>query len=145
MSLAIVAAVEWKEIRSAFVRTRGRRTQKQIAEEGGLQQGAISQLESNDDLGPTVGTFVKAVEGLGLRPSEFFRQIEIGAKPATDEPIGASAPLEAIGAEGTDARTLRQIGSAFFAAAAHAATPARADRPARRPRARKPKTGRGGD
>ena len=79
--LGIVTAVDWKTIRSAFIRTRGRRTQAEIAKAGDLLQPAISKLESNDSLGPAVGTFVKAVKGLGVPVSEFFRQIE-GLPPA---------------------------------------------------------------
>jgi transcriptional regulator with XRE-family HTH domain len=70
-------AMEWKMVRSAFIRLRAGRNQNQIADASGLRQGDISKLESNDTRGPTVATFMKAVElGLGMRLSDFFRQIE---------------------------------------------------------------------
>lgn len=73
-----LSGVEWKEIRSAFIRARGKRRQHAIAAAAGLAQGDISKIENNDLLGPTVGTFIKAVEGLGLKPSEFFASLESG-------------------------------------------------------------------
>lgn len=74
--VAILAVVEWHTIRAAFIRERGTRTQAEIAEPVGLKQNAISKLEANDNLGPAVGTFVKAVLGLGMPVSKFFAQIE---------------------------------------------------------------------
>ena len=68
--------VEWKLIRAAFIRARGTRIQEDIAKAGGLYQSAVSKLENNDQLGPAVGVFVKAIQGLGLKPSEFFAEIE---------------------------------------------------------------------
>jgi transcriptional regulator with XRE-family HTH domain len=75
--------VEWKVIRSAFIKARGRRTQGDIATAGGLHQSSISKLESNDKLGPAVEVFVKAIEGLGVKPSVFFAAIE----QATDQKL----------------------------------------------------------
>lgn len=77
----ILNTVDWKTIRSEFIRRRGARTQAEIAGAGKLRQNAISKLESNDNLGPAVGTFVNAVEGLGIRVSEFFAAIEGLSKP----------------------------------------------------------------
>ena len=69
--------MDWHTIRSAFIKARGSRTQEDIAANvKGLTQGAIAKLESNDNLGPTVGTFIKAVEGLGIPVSSFFAEIE---------------------------------------------------------------------
>lgn len=89
--------VEWKTIRSAFIRARKAAGVKQdaLATRAGLRQGDISKIESNDKRGPTVANFVSAVEkGLQIPVSEFFRQIEIGAhgrsvgaNPATLEDI----------------------------------------------------------
>jgi transcriptional regulator with XRE-family HTH domain len=73
--------VDWKVIRAAFVRARGRRKQAVIAKAGGLHQSAISKLESNDNLGPAVEIFIKAVEGLGLTPSAFFAELERSQNP----------------------------------------------------------------
>jgi len=66
----------WPELRSKFIALRGTRTQTVIADAGGLHQSAISKLENNENLGPAVEVFLNAVEGLGLRPSEFFLQLE---------------------------------------------------------------------
>lgn len=72
----MLANVEWKVIRSAFIRARGTRKQAEIAKAGDVYQSDISKLESNDNLGPAVETFVKAVEGLGMTVSSFFANIE---------------------------------------------------------------------
>lgn len=90
--IGILEGVEWKTIRSAFVRLRGTRTQAQIAKAGDLYQSDISKLESNDNLGPVVETFVKAVAGLGMTVSEFFRQIEDLAVPM--HVVHAQPPLK---------------------------------------------------
>jgi transcriptional regulator with XRE-family HTH domain len=70
--------MEWLAIRNRFIRLREARdlTQQEVAEKGKIKQGAISKLESNLNQGPSVETFVKAVEGLGLTLTEFFAQIE---------------------------------------------------------------------
>jgi transcriptional regulator with XRE-family HTH domain len=66
----------WRELRSAFIRARGKRTQTAIAKECGLRPNAISKLEANLKQGPTAETFIQALEGLGRPVSEFFLQIE---------------------------------------------------------------------
>jgi transcriptional regulator with XRE-family HTH domain len=76
--VGMLGGMEWSVIRLAFIRARGTRTQGEIAAAGGLRQNAISKLESNDNLGPAVGTFVKAINGLGMSVSSFFSQIESG-------------------------------------------------------------------
>jgi hypothetical protein len=82
MSLLQCPAVDWKVIRSAFIRARGGRRQEDIAKEGRLHQSAISKLEANDNLGPAVEVFTKAIEGLGMPVSEFFLQIERSQDPS---------------------------------------------------------------
>jgi transcriptional regulator with XRE-family HTH domain len=76
--LSILPRMDWVAIRSAFIRLRGSRTQQEIAVAGDLYQSDISKLESNDNLGPAVETFVRAVQGLGMPVSDFFRQLETG-------------------------------------------------------------------
>lgn len=119
-------------------------TQDELAAETKISQGLISRLERDPNYFPSVDVLGRFAKAFGMSLSEFFRQIETGSKPATAQPIGPSAPLEATGAEGADAKTLRRIGAAFFAAAGHAATPTRTDRPTRGAGARKSKTSRGG-
>jgi len=52
-------------------------TQDSVAKAGHLAgQTAISKLLANQNLGPSVETFVKAVRGLGLEVSTFFAEIE---------------------------------------------------------------------
>lgn len=74
----------WAEIRIHYDRTlrelrRSRRlTQQQVADAGGLKgQNAISKLLANrNELGPSVGTLVGAVLGLGISLSDFFVSLE---------------------------------------------------------------------
>lgn len=76
--------MEWKQIRAHYERAFGAArkrgmTQAKVAKAGGLAgQNAVSKVLHYPDtsLGPQVVTLVKAVEGLGLRVSEFFAQIE---------------------------------------------------------------------
>ncbi len=68
--------LDWRTMRAAFIRARGRTPQHAIAAKGGLRQNAISKMEANDNLGPAVETFVRAIYGLGMQPSEFFKQLE---------------------------------------------------------------------
>lgn len=63
-------------MRSAFIALRGKRTQQDIADAAGIPQSAITKIENNDKLGPTVGTFCRAIVGLGLPVSEFFARLE---------------------------------------------------------------------
>ena len=74
--------MDWEQIRRHYAarladaRRRGL-TQQAVATAGKLpRQNAISKLLANDNLGPSVETFVKAVAGLGLTVSEFFAEIE---------------------------------------------------------------------
>lgn len=75
-------AVEWKVLRAHYERLfreakqQRRETQETVAKRGGLDQNVISRLLSIKELGPQVENFVRAIEGLGITPSEFFRQIE---------------------------------------------------------------------
>lgn len=98
----------WAEIRDAFVtiRTEMELNQVAVSERGQLPQSAVSKIENNYDLGPTVGTFVRALSGLGLTPSEFFARIE---HPGTNrqETTGYTVPAMVESApssseEGTD-------------------------------------------
>lgn len=91
--------MEWKQIRAHYERLfleqkrRQGATQKSVAKRGGLAkrgeleqdgdpyQSAISKLLSNDNLGPSVEVFARAVEGLGMSLSDFFAQIEHRAAP----------------------------------------------------------------
>lgn len=99
---ATVSAVEWKAIRSAFIKARGSRNQDEIAKAGGLYQSHISKLESNDKLGPAVEVFVKAIEGLGMRPSQFFAELERSQNPALKGQggTGQNPPSIEVGAHG---------------------------------------------
>lgn len=95
---ATVPSVEWKVIRAAFIRARGRRKQEEIAQAGGLYQSAISKLESNDKLGPAVEVFIKAIEGLGMRPSQFFAELERSPNPPLKgEPKAGQDPTATTG------------------------------------------------
>ena len=92
--------MEWRTIRAHFERIyragqqeRGLR-QIDVARAGGLigrrgqlQQNAVSRILHNKKLGPTVETFVRAVEGLGLSVSEFFEDIEQGRTSTAQTPL----------------------------------------------------------
>ena len=52
------------------------RTQKDIARDGGLHQSAVSKMLANTKRGPTVSTFGRAVQGLGLSLTDFFATLE---------------------------------------------------------------------
>lgn len=88
-------------------RQRLRLNQTALAQKAGITQGMVSKLEIDPDYEPTVVVLARAVRGLGLTLSEFFRQIESGLpaeelstqdppsrKAAHDE--SAQTPTEAI-------------------------------------------------
>ena len=69
----------WLQIRAHFKRVMKERqlNQTQIARRGGWSNNsAISKLLVNDNLGPEVQTFARAVDGLGMSLSEFFVSLE---------------------------------------------------------------------
>jgi len=91
---------EWKAVRGMFARymeaakARGE-TQKTVATKGGMYgQNAISKLLDNDNQGPAVETFLKAIKGLGLTPSEFFAELERDSPPthASSPTLTPAAP-----------------------------------------------------
>ena len=112
--------LRWEQIRAHYARhveaakARGA-TQTSIAKAGGLvqtpadpladpkvRQNTISRTLSGDKRGPTVQTFVKAVHGLGIPMSEFFRQLEEEIEEAEGgppkKPGEAPVPLRLISA-----------------------------------------------
>jgi hypothetical protein len=68
--------VEWRTIRTAFVKARGEKTPTAVARDAGMHQSAIQKLEDNDGLGPQVETFVRALKGIGKTPAQFFSELE---------------------------------------------------------------------
>jgi len=94
--------MEWETIRTryALLLAEARRagvTQKSIAERGHLTgQNAISKLLANKNLGPSVETFVRAVQGLGLEVSEFFATIEREAASSAPPSAADKTPLDRI-------------------------------------------------
>ena|ERR1700741_4370582 len=82
----------WETIRAhyAALLVEARRkglTQDAIAQAGQLPgQNAISKLLRNQNLGPSVETFIKAVRGLGKDVSTFFAEIEQGGSIASAPP-----------------------------------------------------------
>ena len=82
------AGMDWATLRAAYrasfleAKKKGA-TQESVAKRGGLKdQNAISRLMANNKLGPQAETFVRAIEGLGIKPSEFFLHLEVGTSPA---------------------------------------------------------------
>jgi len=92
--------VEWNVIRAHYdalwtaARDGHGLTQERIAAAGGLSgQNALSRLLANTKRGPSVETFIRAIEGLGLRQSEFFAALETTpASPTTRRPDGGTTP-----------------------------------------------------
>lgn len=124
------AEMEWLTIRNRFIALREDRklTQEQVADKGKLDQGGISKLESNLNQGPSVETFVKAVEGLGLTLTEFFAQLENQTNTDLKLPVNLVQTPPHRRSEGGDAgsvsaATQRQLfislGRAILDAAAH--------------------------
>src|SRR5262245_7640296 len=78
----LMASLIWQVIRDRYIvllhaAKRAGIRQEDIAARGGLHgQNAISKLVANDNLGPSVETFVRAVEGLGKPVSIFFAELE---------------------------------------------------------------------
>lgn len=102
----IVAPVDWKTIRAHYARLfetaklERRDTQYTIAARGGLGQNDVSRVMSNRGRGPQVETFIRAVQGLGIPVSSFFRQIE--ALRAEDHPKDdQSTPAKAVDVDQT--------------------------------------------
>jgi transcriptional regulator with XRE-family HTH domain len=88
--------MDWEHMRAHYVRAlRAARdrgvTQKRVADAGGLKgQNYISKIKSAPRLGPAVELFIRAIEGLGISPSEFFAELE-GRPPRELPPIAAPA------------------------------------------------------
>lgn len=71
--------VEWEDVLAHYKRLMNAsgRNQTAIAKAGGLKKpNLISKLLDNHRQGPTVETFIRAVIGLGIPLSEFFRTLE---------------------------------------------------------------------
>jgi transcriptional regulator with XRE-family HTH domain len=89
----------WMEIRAhyAALHTQARAaglTQKAIADRGGIAgQNTVSRLISNDNLGPSVEIFVRAIEGLGKPVSAFFLELEQGAGAPLNAPAAIPASV----------------------------------------------------
>lgn len=162
--------MEWAMMREAFrerfeaekertrkLPTEQRITQAAVARRGGLaDQKIVSTLLSNDNLGPQVETFIRAIEGLGLTPSAFFASLEGGTSASLNggtpdkNRAGVTSPDRAIAhtpgiSRGADdpadllARTPRQIrellAEALLTAGAALLNPTASQSPERSPRA----------
>jgi transcriptional regulator with XRE-family HTH domain len=102
--------MEWADIRAELKRAyaaakRRGMTQKHAGARAGIRQGQISRTLSNKHLGPTVGTFAKAVEGCGLSLAQFFANLERRSRGeiAESEPMlqGSYAKTTIVKAPGT--------------------------------------------
>lgn len=67
-----------KDVRLLFLKLRKaqNKTQDDLEAASGVSQGLISRIEKDSDYQPTTDVFFRAVQGLGLRLSEFFAQLE---------------------------------------------------------------------
>jgi transcriptional regulator with XRE-family HTH domain len=75
--------MDWRDVREHYRRAFGiarRRglTQTDVARAAGLGQNHISRILNwrDDSLGPTIMTFLKALQGIGLPASIFFAELE---------------------------------------------------------------------
>jgi transcriptional regulator with XRE-family HTH domain len=90
----------WLEIRAHYIALHARAeagglTQKEIAARGGIKgQNSVSRLLANDKLGPSVETFVRAVEGLGMSMAQFFLELAHAGSAGTvaEAPAAGEAP-----------------------------------------------------
>lgn len=98
--------LRWRDMLAAWTRIydakkeAGELTQTLVAARGKLSgQNVISKMRDNQKQGPQAETFIRAIIGLGVRPSEFFRALEgadDGAKNLADQrssPPDARMPL----------------------------------------------------
>lgn len=89
-------AMRWTEIRAHLAALHAQAqsagvTQKAIAQRGGIAgQNTVSRVLSNENLGPSVEIFVRALEGLGKSVSEFFAELEQQQSPLAGEPAAAA-------------------------------------------------------
>jgi transcriptional regulator with XRE-family HTH domain len=89
----------WREIRAHYAALHAQAraagaTQKAIADRGGIAgQNTVSRLLSNDNLGPSVEIFVRAIEGLGKPVSAFFLELEQGTVATLDAPAAIPASV----------------------------------------------------
>lgn len=67
-----------KDIREFFRAERKRLALKQedVAEKGGIEQSTISKIERDPPYDPGINSFLRAIRGLNMRPSEFFARFE---------------------------------------------------------------------
>jgi transcriptional regulator with XRE-family HTH domain len=89
----ILSSMTWEEIRARYAAllVASGATQHAVAAAGGLSgQNAISKLVANTKRGPSVETFIRAVQGLGIPLSTFFAALET---PAPDPRASAPPPL----------------------------------------------------
>src|SRR5262252_6569946 len=115
----------WPEIRAYYVQQVNARqlTQESIARRGGLRrQNLVSRMLTNQQRGPTVDTFIRAIYGLGLTPAAFFAEVEAAAAPdrRSDVPatiVPSAAPASSRTIEGP--QTFPEVVAARFAAIEH--------------------------
>lgn len=67
-----------KDIREFFraERKRLKLNQENVADAGGLEQSTISKIERDPPYDPGIKSFLRAIRGLGMKPSEFFARFE---------------------------------------------------------------------
>lgn len=108
--------LDWARIRTHYTAhlvaaRKAGQTQQMIARAGGLRQNAISKLQRNHHQGPTVETFLKAVQGLGVPLSTFFEELESPGRSDADRSLPAT-PSVVI--QRFDAHTVDAIIKVYF-------------------------------
>jgi transcriptional regulator with XRE-family HTH domain len=98
--------MKWREIRAQYaacyaeLQEKTGATQTSVAAAGGVAQNAVSKLLGNHKRGPSVETFVGAVEGLGLSLSAFFAALEAPGPVAVEPTDYARVVDRLVGLEG---------------------------------------------
>lgn len=91
--------MDWKTMRALYERlyaaakAKGE-NQVTIASRAGLRQNQISRLFEIDKYGPQAENFIKAIEGLDMRPSDFFRQLEAISDESADLQTSTLRPVK---------------------------------------------------
>lgn len=74
-------------------KTVARKTQVEVASDGGVEQSTISKIERMHEYQPSAELFLRAVSGLGMRPSRFFQLFEDWASGRAATSQAPQAPL----------------------------------------------------
>src|SRR5215831_2904401 len=90
--------MDWADIRAHYTRlyeALGQTQEAVAARSGGIVQNDVSRLLRNRHRGPSVQTFVRAVEGMGLTLGAFFAELDAAAAAQRSSSAAAAAHTQA--------------------------------------------------